>query len=464
MAKSEKEIEIEIVGKEWEEALDKAFKKANKNAKIDGFRPGKAPKDVFIKKYGKQSLYMDAADSAADMAYQKLLKEHAESLYMDAADSAADMAYQKLLKEHADDVKELVARPDIALKDVNDEKIVFLFTLTTRPEVKLGKYKGLGIKKYEVKDETEEIEDAIYHMRERYAEDVIKDETEEIEDAIYHMRERYAEDVIKEGKIENGDIAVIDFEGFVDDKAFDGGKSENYSLKIGSGTFIPGFEEQLVGLKSGDKKDVKVTFPEDYHAEDLKGKEAIFKVTVHEVKEVKIPELDKDFFDDLGMEGINTKEELEAQVSENILARKEMEAENKYLDDLLEAASKNVKVDVPEAMINEELDRMVQQYADHLKMQGITIEQFYQFTNSDEQALKDQMRPEAIKRITYRLMLEEIAKEEKIEIDDKTAKDEAKKLAEKYQMKEDEFLSAFGGLDIVKYDMRMRQAMEILKK
>ncbi len=417
MAKSEKEIEIEIVGKEWEEALDKAFKKANKNAKIDGFRPGKAPKDVFIKKYGKQSLYMDAADSAADMAYQKLLKEH------------------------ADDVKELVARPDIALKDVNDEKIVFLFTLTTRPEVKLGKYKGLGIKK-----------------------DEVKAETEEIEDAIYHMRERYAEDVIKEGKIENGDIAVIDFEGFVDDKAFDGGKSENYSLKIGSGTFIPGFEEQLVGLKSGDKKDVKVTFPEDYHAEDLKGKEAIFKVTVHEVKEVKIPELDKDFFDDLGMEGINTKEELEAQVSENILARKEMEAENKYLDDLLEAAAKNVKVDIPEAMVNEELDRMVQQYADHLKMQGITIEQFYQFTNSDEQALKDQMRPEAIKRITYRLMLEEIAKEEKIEIDDKTAKDEAKKLAEKYQMKEDEFLSAFGGLDIVKYDMRMRQAMEILKK
>ena len=417
MAKCEKEIEIIIEGKEWEGALDKAFKKANKNAKIDGFRPGKAPKDVFIKKYGKQSLYMDAADSAADLAYQKLLKEHEE------------------------DVKDLVARPDIALKDVNEEKIVFLFTLTTRPEVKLGKYKGLGVKK-----------------------DEVKAEAEEIEDAINHMRERYAEDVLKEGKIANGDIAVIDFEGFIDDKAFDGGKGENYSLKIGSGTFIPGFEEQLVGLKSGDKKDVKVTFPEDYHAEDLKGKEATFKVTVHEVKEVKVPELDKDFFDDLGMEGINTKEELEAQISENILARKEMEAENKYLDDLLEAAAKDVKVEIPEAMINEELDRMVAQYADHLKMQGITIEQFYQFTNSDEAALKDQMRPEAVKRITYRLMLEEIAKEEKIEIDDKAAKEEAKKLAEKYQMKEDEFLSAFGGLDIVKYDMRMRKAMEILKK
>ena len=417
MAKSEKEIEIIIDGKEWEEALDKAFKKANKKAKIDGFRPGKAPKDVFIKHYGK------------------------ESLYMDAADSAADLAYQKLLKDYADDVKELVARPDIALTNIDDDKVTFKFTLTLRPEVKLGKYKDLGIKKDEVKAEEAEIEDAINHMRERYAEDVLKD-----------------------GAIANGDIAVIDFEGFIDGKAFEGGKAENYSLKIGSGTFIPGFEDQLVGLKSGDKKDVKVTFPKDYHAEDLKGKEATFKVTVHEVKEVKIPELNKDFFDDLGMEGITTKEELEAQISENILARKEMEAENKYMDDLLEAAAKDVKVDIPEAMINEELDRMVGQYADHLKMQGISIEQFYQFTNSDEKALKDQMRPEAVKRITYRLMLEEIAKEEKIEIDDKEAKEEAKKLAEKYQMKEDEFLSAFGGLDIVKYDMKMRKAMEILKK
>ena len=417
MAKSEKEIEITIDGKKWEDALDKAFKKANKNAKIDGFRPGKAPKEVFLKKYGK------------------------ESLYMDAADEAADLAYQTLLKDYADDVKELVARPDIALTGIDDKKVTFKFTLTKRPEVKLGKYKGLGIKK-----------------------DEVKASEEEISDAIDHMRERYAEDVIKEGAIADGDIAVIDFEGFVDDKTFDGGKSENYSLKIGSGTFIPGFEEQLIGLKSGDSKDVKVTFPKDYHAEDLKGKEAVFKVTVHEVKEVKVPELDKDFFDDLGMEGITTKEELEAQISENIIARKEMEAENKYLDELLEAAAKDVKVEIPEAMISEELDRMIDQYSQHLKMQGITIEQFYQFTNSDENALKDQMRPEAVKRITYRLMLEEIAKEEKIEISDDEAKEETKNLAEKYQMKEDEFLKTFGGLDIVKYDMRMRRAMEILKK
>lgn len=417
MAKSEKEIEIVIEGNEWEEALDKAFKKANKKAKIDGFRPGKAPKEVYIKKYGKESLYMDAADTAADLAYQKLLKEYEE------------------------DVKDLVARPDIALTDIDDKKITFKFTLTKRPEVKLGKYTGLGVKKEKVKATDEEIEDTIKQMR-----------------------ERYAEDVLKEGAIEEGDVAVIDFEGFIGNKAFDGGKGENYSLKIGSGTFIPGFEEQLIGLKSGDEKDVKVTFPKDYHAEDLKGKKATFKVKVHEVKEVKIPDLDQEFFEDLGMEGINSKEELEKQISENIVARKESEAENKYLDDLLEAAAKGVKVEIPDAMISEELDRMIGQYADHLKMQGITIEQFYQFTNSDEAALKDQMRPEAVKRITYRLMLEEIANKEKIEIDDKAAKEEAKKLAERYEMTEEEFLEAFGGLDIVKYDMRMRQAMEILKK
>ncbi len=417
MAKCEKEIEITIEGKIWEEALDKAFNKANKKAKIDGFRPGKAPKDIFIKKYGMESLYMDAADEAADEAYKKLLVDNKE------------------------DMEKIVARPEMNLTHVDDKKITFKFLLTMRPEITLGKYKGLGVKK-----------------------DKVEASAEEIKQSIDSMRERYAEDVLKDGKIENGDVAVIDFEGFIDGKAFDGGKGENYSLKIGSGTFIPGFEDQLIGLKSEDEKDVKVTFPEDYHAEDLKGKEALFKVKVHEVKEIKVPELDKEFFEDLGMEGINTKEELEAQISENILARKEMDAENKYMDDLLEAAAKDVKVEIPEAMIAEELDRMISQYAENLKMQGISLEQFYQFTNSDETALKDQMRPEAIKRITYRLMLEEIAEAEKIEISDDEAKEESKKLAEKYQMKEDDFLKTFGGLEIVKYDLKMRKAMELLKK
>ena len=416
MAKNIKEIEIKVEGKEWKEALDKAFKEANKKAKIDGFRPGHAPKEVFIKKYGEQALYMDAAEAVVDGAYEKMLKENEKKL------------------------EDLVARPDVQVKDINGEGVTFNFILTMRPEVKLGDYKKINVKREKAKVTAEEIEDTIENIRHRYAEDVLKD-----------------------GEIKDGDVAVIDFEGFVDGVAFEGGKGENYSLKIGSGTFIPGFEEQLIGLKSGDEKDVEVTFPEDYHAEDLKGKKATFKVKVHEVKEVKVPELDKDFFEDLGMEGVDTKEKLEAKISESILTNKESELENKYIDELLEAAAKDTEVDIPEVMIDDELERMIREYDSHLRSQGITLEQFYKFTNSDEEALKSQMRPEAARRVKHRLMLEEIAKQEKIEISDEEANKEAERLAENYQIKKEEFLQMFGGLDLVKYDLKMRKAIDVLK-
>lgn len=416
MAKNVKEIEIKVEGKEWEEALDKAFKEANKKAKIDGFRPGHAPKEVFIKKYGEQALYMDAAEAVVDGAYEKMLKENEK------------------------DLEDLVARPDVQVKEINGEGVTFNFVLTMRPEVKLGDYKKINVKREKAKVTAEEIEDTIENIRHRYAEDVLKD-----------------------GEIKDGDVAVIDFEGFVDGVAFEGGKGENYSLKIGSGTFIPGFEEQLIGLKSGDEKDVEVTFPEDYHAEDLKGKKATFKVKVHEVKEVKVPELDKDFFEDLGMEGVDTKEKLEAKISESILTNKESELENKYIDELLEAAAKDTEVDIPEVMIDDELERMIREYDSHLRSQGINLEQFYKFTNSDEEALKSQMRPEAARRVKHRLMLEEIAKQEKIEISDEEANKEAERLAENYQIKKEEFLQMFGGLDLVKYDLKMRKAIDVLK-
>ena len=216
-------------------------------------------------------------------------------------------------------------------------------------------------------------------------------------------------------------------------------------------------------MKAGEEKDINVTFPEDYHAEDLKGAAVVFKVKVNEIKEKRVPELDADFFEDLGMEGINSKESLEAQVKENIKVRKENDAENKYIDELLNAVSKNVKVDIPEVMIDEELNRMVKQYEETLRMQGLSLEQFYQLTNSDESKLREQMKEEAVKRITFRLMLEEIAKVEKIEISDKDANKEVKDMASKYQMKEDEFLNAFGGIEMVKYDLKMRKAIEILK-
>lgn len=412
----EKQIEIKIDGKKWEDALDKSFKKVNKKAKIDGFRPGHAPKEVFLKKYGKESLYMDAADAVLNDAYEQMLNENKDV--------------------------ELVAQPEIALKSIDEKGVTFNFTLTTRPEVKLKKYKGLKVKKESAKVTKEEINHAIDEMRSRYAETMNK-ENETVED---------------------GDTAVIDFEGFKDGVAFDGGKGENYSLKIGSGTFIPGFEEQLVGMKKGDEKEIKVTFPKDYHAEDLKGKEVTFKVKVNDVKTTVIPELGEEFYADLELEGVNSKETLEATVKDMIKARKEANVENKFIDDLIEAAIKQIEVDVPHVMIHDEIDRMLRQYEENLRMQGLTLEQFYKFTNSDEQALRDQMHEEAEKRVLSRFMLEEVAKAEKIDITDKEAEEEAQKLAEKYQMEKDEFLKMFGGLDMIKYDQKMRKAIEVLKE
>ena len=413
--KNVKEITIKIEGKEWEDALDKAFEKANKKVKIDGFRQGKAPKEVFIKKYGEESLFMDAADLVLQPAYQKMLDENKDV--------------------------EIVAQPEVALKSISKDGVEFIFTITTKPEVKLGKYKKFGVKKEKV--------------------EVTK---EEIESALNETLNRYAENVVKEGKVENGDIAIIDFEGFKDGVAFEGGKGENYSLTIGSNTFIPGFEDQIIGMSKDEEKDINVTFPEDYHSEDLKGQKVVFKVKVNEIKTTKIPELDKDFFEDLAMEGIDSKESLEKQLEENIKAHKEQHAEDHYIDELLKKGIENMEVDIPEAMINEELDRMIRQYEENLKMQGLTLEQFYQFTNSDEAALKDQMKEEAEKRVASRLLLEAIKVEEKIEIADDEAKKEAEELAKKYNMEKDEFLKLFGGIEMVKYDMEMRRAIEILKE
>ena len=412
---SEKEIIVKISGKKWENAIEKAYETASKKVKIPGFRSGHVPKDVFYKKYGKSSLYYDAANNCVNDAYDEMIKE------------AGDL--------------EIVSQPDLILNSVDEKGAEFKFILTLKPTVKLGKYKGLDVKK-----------------------DSVKVTKKEIEENIESMRKRYSENVVKNGKVANGDIAIINFEGFVDGVAFEGGKGENYSLTIGSNTFIPGFEEQLIGMKKGEEKDIDVTFPKDYHSADLKGKKAVFKVKVNEIKEVKIPELDADFFEDLGMEGIDSVEKLQKQVEENITVQKEKEADSKYIDDLLEAASKNVEVDIPHVMIHDEIDRMIKQYEENLKMQGITLKQFFQFTNSDEQSLKDQMHEEAEKRVLYRLMLEEIAKSEKIEFSDKEVEEEAQKLADKYKMKKDEFLKLFGGTEMVKYDMTMRQAMETLKK
>ena len=409
-----KTVNIKIEGKEWQDALEKAFEKANEKAKIDGFRPGKAPRDVFIKKYGEESLYMDAADLCLDSAYTKVFEQNGDI--------------------------EVVAQPEIALKNIDKDGLELEFKLFLKPKISLGDYTKLKTKK-----------------------EVVKVTDEEITKALDEMRNKYAENVLKEGKIEQGDIAIIDFEGFKDNVPFEGGKSENYSLKIGSNTFIPGFEEQLIGMSANEEKEIKLTFPEDYHSEDLKGAAVVFKVKVNEIKEIKIPELNDEFFKDLGMEGINDKENLLKELGGTIKARKEMQVENEFVDKLLEELIESSKIELHDVMIEDELHRMVHQYEDNLKMQGFSLEQFYQFTNSNEEQLKEQMKPESIRRLKSRLILEEIIKLEKIDFTDEDANKEAETMASKYQMTKEEFITAFGGLDMIKYDLKMRQALNILK-
>ncbi len=410
-----KVIKIKVDGEKWKKALDSAYSKASSKFQVDGFRKGKAPRDIFIKKYGQERLNYDAADLCLGDAYDEMVLQ-------------------------AKDV-EIVAQPDITVSSVDENGVEFLFTLVLKPEVKLGKYKGLGVKKDKVSVSDDEVSHEIEHLRGHFAENVVKDN----------------------GVLENGDEAIIDFEGFNDGVAFEGGKGVNYPLVIGSNTFIPGFEEQLIGMKVSEERDINVTFPDDYHAEDLKGKDVVFKVKVNEIKTKRIPELNADFFEDLGIDGIDSKESLEKQVKENLLARKDAEAENKYIDDLLSKAASGVDVSIPDVMINEELSRMIRQYDENLKMQGLSLQQFYKYTNSTEDDFKEKMRDEAVTRITYRLMLEEIANVEKIEISDEAADEEAVNMASKYNVSKDEFLKEFGGIDMVKYDLKMRKAIDVLK-
>ena len=393
--KNKHEFTVKIEGEEWEKAQDDAFKKRNKNAKIDGFRPGKAPKDVFIKHYGKESLYFDAADALLNTAYQKMLEK------------------EKVVP---------VVEPQVDIKSIDEKGIEYVFTVITKPEVKIKKYKNLGVKK-----------------------DAVKVSKEEVDHEVEHLLDRYTELVTKEkGKVESGNVAVIDFEGFKDGKAFEGGKGENYSLEIGSNTFIPGFEDAVIGMKAGEEKDINVTFPEDYGEKSLAGAPVVFKVKVNEIKEKQKRELDKDFFEDLAMDGVDSKESLEKSIKDTIKARKEVDAENKYVDDLLAKVAENTEVEIPEEMIDDEIHRLIHRFEEQLRMQGISLDLYYEFTKTTHEDLHNQMGDEAKKNVLYRLILEELVKVEKVEVTLEDGEAEADKLAAKYNMKKEDLLKEFG--------------------
>ena len=412
-AKNIHEVKIEIKGEEWNKKIDDAFKKVVKTVKIDGFRPGKAPRNIYEQKYGKQSLVVEAVEMSMQEAYEKALNEYKGDVIM---------------------------QPTVAIEKADIDGVTYVFTFTSKPDVKIKKYTNLGVKKESVKVTKKDID-------------------EEIE----KMRKEYADLQIKDGKIENGDTAIIDYEGFDGDKAFDGGKGENYPLEIGSNTFIPGFEDALIGLKKGDEKDINLTFPKDYHAEELKGKKVVFKVKVNDVKTKVYPELNEDFFLDLGLNDVKTKEDLEKTIKNALKEQREYNAENKYLDDLFEALLKETTVDIPHALIHEEIDRMVSEYEERLKMQGMSLEQFYKYTNSSEEALRNQMHGEAEKRIKLRFAIDEIIKLEKIDVTEDEVNKDIEEKASKRKMDKDEYVKAFGGTEMIKYDIKVQKVIDVLK-
>ncbi|EDZ57125.1 trigger factor [Bacillus cereus H3081.97] len=406
-------LTIEVDAKEVNNSIDAAFKKVVKTINVPGFRKGKMPRPLFEQRFGVESLYQDALDIILPKAYGE------------AIDEAGIFP---------------VAHPEIDIeKFEKNANLIFTAKVTVKPEVKLGEYKGLAVEKVETTVTDEDVENELKSLQERQAELVVKEE----------------------GTVENGDTAVIDFEGFVDGEAFEGGKGENYSLAIGSGTFIPGFEEQLIGLKSGESKDVEVSFPEEYHAAELAGKPATFKVTVHEIKTKELPELNDEFAKEAD-EAVATLDELKAKLRTNLEEGKKHEAEHKVRDEVVELAAANAEIDIPEAMIDTELDRMVREFEQRLSQQGMNLELYYQFTGTDADKLKEQMKEDAQKRVRINLVLEAIIEAENIEVTEEEVTAEVEKMAKMYGMPVDAIKQALGSVDALAEDLKVRKAVDFL--
>lgn len=407
-------INFKAQKEEWEKAKTQAFNKLNAKSKIDGFRPGKAPRNVFERNYPGQ-ITMEAADILVDQEYRRIITE------------------DKILP---------IIEPRIDIVKVTDDELEVNFTFITEPTVELGEYKNLKVKKPTVKVTKEEVKDKIDSLLKGYAELVVKED----------------------GKVENGDVAVIDFEGFKDGVAFEGGKGENYSLEIGSNTFIPGFEDGVIGMKKDETKDLNLSFPSDYGMADLAGQEVVFKVTVKEIKNKVVPELDEEFFEDLAYEDVKTKEDLEKKMKEEIKHQKEHEAEHKYVDDLLEAATSNMKIELDDELVDYETEHMYKDFMDRMAMQGITEDIYLQYAGTTKEDIVSHMKEEASKRLKNSYLLNAIIKEEKIEVSEEETNTEIENIAKENNVDKEEVIKAFGGKEALSYDLKVRKVIELMKE
>ncbi|MEH6907256.1 trigger factor [Neobacillus drentensis] len=406
-------LTVEVSAEKVNEGLNAAFQKVVKQVNVPGFRKGKMPRQMFEKRFGVESLYQDALDILLPDAYGSAIDETGI---------------------------EPIDRPDIDVEQMEKGKeLIFKATVQVKPEVTLGEYKGLEVEAFDTTVTDEDVANELKTLQERQAELVIKEE----------------------GTVANGDTVVLDFEGFVDGEQFEGGKAENHSLEIGSGSFIPGFEEQLVGLATGESKDVEVTFPEEYHAAELAGKPAVFKVTIHEIKGKELPALDDEFAKDVDDE-VETLDALKEKIKTRLENSKQHEAEHHLRDTVVEKAAENAVVEVPDVMVNTEVNRMLQEFEQRLQMQGMNLELYFQFSGQDENALREQMKEEAVIRVRTNLTLEAIAKAENLEVTTEEVDAELENMAGMYNMTVDSIKQALGGLEGIKGDLKLKKAVDFL--
>lgn len=384
LEKNMAKLTIEASAEDLEKAIEQAYQKQKKQISIPGFRKGKVPRQMVEKMYGKEVFYEDAANALIPDAYDKALEECEE---------------------------DIVSSPKIEVTQIEAGKpFIFTATVALKPEVKLGKYKGVKVDKIDTEVTEEEINAEVDRERENNARNI----------------------TVEDRPVKDGDITTLDFEGFVDGVAFEGGKGENYPLTIGSGAFIPGFEEQLVGAEIGKEVEVKVTFPEDYQAENLKGKDAVFKCTVKEIKEKQLPEADDEFAGEVSE--FETLAEYKEDIRKNLEEKKAKDAKNAKEDAAVKAAVEASEMEIPEAMLETQQRQMVDEFAQRITMQGLSMEQYFQFTGTNYQQMVEQVKPQAEERIKSRLVLEAIAKAENIEVSEEDYEKELETMAEVYQM------------------------------
>ncbi|MBE5868718.1 MAG: trigger factor [Lachnospiraceae bacterium] len=414
LEKNMAKLTIEVSAEELEQAIEKAYQKNKNKINVPGFRKGKVPRKMIEKMYGAAIFYEDAANELIPTAYEKALAECEE---------------------------EIVSSPKIDVTQIEAGKpFIFTAEVALKPEVTLGKYKGVKVDKQDVEVTDEEVDAQIQKERENSARTI----------------------TVEDRAVLDGDIVTLDYEGFVDEVAFEGGKGTDYPLTIGSGSFIPGFEEQLVGAEIGKETEVKVTFPEEYHAADLAGKEAVFKCLVKEIKAKELPELDDEFASEVS--AFDTLAEYREDVKKGLAQQKEEQAKRVKEDAVIEAIIADAQMDIPDAMVETQQRQMIDDFAQRLQMQGMSLDQYFQFTGLDAAKMMDQVKPQALSRIQSRLVLEAVVKAENIEATEEDFDAEVKKMAEMYQMEEDKVRETLGenGKKQIMQDLAVTKAVEFV--